>query len=135
MADTLTLHLLTPQRQIVDEPVLEVVAEGALGQFGVLPDHAAYVTLLEPGLLKFRRPGGTDQMLAVKGGYAEVRDNVMTVLADEVLPLDRIDAAQARADLERADAALAEAPYGHPEHERLRRESHWAAVRLALAGG
>ena len=135
MADTLTLRLLTPQREVIDEPVLQVIAEGALGQFGVLPDHAAYVTALEPGPLTFRRPGGTDQTLAVKGGYAEVRDNVVTVLADDALPIDRIDVAQARADLELAEAALAQAPFGHPEHERLRQESRWAAARLALAGG
>jgi F-type H+-transporting ATPase subunit epsilon len=135
MADTLTLRILTPQRQVVDEPVLQVVAEGALGQFGVLPDHASYVTLLEPGPLMFRRPGGDDQILAVKGGYAEVHDNVVTVLADDVLPVDRIDATQARSDLEKADAALEEAPFGHADHERLRLESRWAAVRIALAGG
>ncbi len=69
--------------------------------------------------------------MAVKGGYAEVHDNVVTVLADDVLPLDRIDAAQARADLERAEAALEEAPFGHAEHERLLQESRWAAVRLS----
>ncbi|MET0153965.1 MAG: ATP synthase F1 subunit epsilon [Candidatus Binatia bacterium] len=135
MADTLTLQVLTPQRQVVDEPVLEVVAEGALGQFGILPDHAAFVTLLEPGLLTFRRPGGADETLAVKGGYAEVHDNVVTVLADDVLPLDRIDVTQARIDLEKADLALEEAPFGHADHERLRLESRWAAVRLALGGG
>ena len=134
MADTLTLRLLTPQRQLVDEPVLQVVAEGSLGQFGVLPDHAAYVTALEPGPLTFRRPGGEEETLAVKGGFAEVRNNVVTVLADDVLALDRLDGAQARADLERAEVALQEAPYGHPEHERLRRESRWASVRLALSG-
>jgi F-type H+-transporting ATPase subunit epsilon len=134
MADTLTLRLLTPRRQLVDEPVFQVVAEGSWGQFGVLPDHAAYVTALEPGPLTFWRPGGEEETLAVKGGFAEVRDNVVTVLADDVLPLDRLDVAQARTDLEQAEAALEEAPYGYPEHERLRRESRWASVRLALAG-
>ena len=134
MAETLTLRLLTPRRQLVDEPVIQVVAEGSLGQFGVLPDHAAYVTALEPGPLIFRRPSGQAETLAVKGGFAEVRDNVVTVLVDDVLPLDRLDTAQARADLEKAEAALEEAPYGHPEHERLRRECRWASVRLALAG-
>ena len=135
MADTLTLRLLTPRSQLVDEPVVQVVAEGSLGQFGVLADHAAYVTALEPGPLTFRRPGGEEETLAVKGGYAEVRDNVVTILADDVVPLDRLDVSEARADLERAEAALEEAPYGHAEHERLRRESRWAAVRLGLARG
>jgi F-type H+-transporting ATPase subunit epsilon len=135
MADTLVLHVLTPQREICDEPVEQVTAEGTLGQFGVLPDHIAFLTSLEPGPLSFRQPGGGEKKLAVKGGYAEVRDNVMTVLADDALPVDRIDVAQARRDLERATAVVAETPYGQPELERARLEVRWAEVRLALAGG
>jgi F-type H+-transporting ATPase subunit epsilon len=133
MADTLELRVLTPQREICDETVSQVVAQGALGQFGVLPDHIAFLTTLEPGALTFQRVAGGAETLAVKGGYAEVRDNVMTVLADDALPVERIDEPAALADLERAEAALADAPFGHPDHERLRRESRWAAARLELA--
>lgn len=135
MADTLTLHVLTPQREICEEPVEQVTAEGTLGQFGVLPQHIAFLTSLEPGVLSFRRAGGGERKLAVKGGYAEVRDNVMTVLADDAMPIDRIDAGEARRDLERAAAALEACPYGAPERERARLEQRWAEVRLALAGG
>jgi F-type H+-transporting ATPase subunit epsilon len=49
MADTLTLRVLTPRRELCDEPVEQVTAEGTLGQFGVLPDHIAFLTALEPG--------------------------------------------------------------------------------------
>lgn len=135
MADTLLLRVLTPQSELYDETVSQATAEGTLGQFGVLPDHVGFLTSLEPGLLSFRTPAGGEERLAVKGGYAEVRDNVMTVLADDALPLERIDATTARSDLERAEAALAAAPFGHPDHERLRQEVRWAAVRLALARG
>jgi F-type H+-transporting ATPase subunit epsilon len=133
MADSLELHVLTPQRKICDETVSQVVAQGALGQFGVLPDHITFLTILEPGPLTFYRVEGGSETLAVKGGYAEVRDNVMTVLADDVMLVGRIDESAARADLERAEAALADAPFGHPENERLSREARWAAARLELA--
>src|SRR5690349_16025348 len=109
MADSLVLRVLTPEREVCDETVLQVTAEGTLGQFGVLPDHIAFLTSLEPGPLTFRRAAGGDETLALKGGYAEVRDNVVTILADAALPLERIDAAAAEADRERAEAALAEA--------------------------
>jgi F-type H+-transporting ATPase subunit epsilon len=135
MADTFELKLLTPQREVFDEPVAQVTAQGALGQFGVLPDHVAFLTSLDPGPLTIRTAGGSEQTLAVKSGYAEVRDNVMTVLADDALPIDRIDAVAARADLERCEAELAEAPFGHPDHERLRQEVRWAEVRIELARG
>lgn len=80
MADRLRLVLLTPERQVVDEEVLEVVAPGAYGQIGVLPDHAALVTTLEPGTVAYKTAAGTSSF-EIDGGFAEVRDNVMTVLA------------------------------------------------------
>ncbi|MBI2962662.1 MAG: ATP synthase F1 subunit epsilon [Deltaproteobacteria bacterium] len=135
MAAPLVLRVLTPQRELCDEPVEQLTAEGTPGQFGVLPDHTVFLTSLEPGALSFRPADGGQRTLAVKGGYAEVRDNVVTVLADDALPVESIDPSQARADLERASAALDAAPFGDREHERARRELRWAEVRLALAGG
>jgi F-type H+-transporting ATPase subunit epsilon len=135
MADTLTLRVLTPQRELCDETVEQVTAEGTLGQFGVLPDHIAFLTTLEPGALSFRTPGGGGQTLAVKGGYAEVRDNVMTVLADDALRVEQIDGARAREDVERATAALETVSYDDPERVRAAQELRWAEVRVALARG
>jgi F-type H+-transporting ATPase subunit epsilon len=81
MADRLRLRVYTPERELVDRDVREVTAEGAFGQIGVLPDHAALVTALEPGPLSYRDEAGM-HALRLEGGFAEVRDNVMTVLAD-----------------------------------------------------
>ena len=81
MADRFRLRVFTPEQELVDEDVTEVTAEGALGQIGVLPDHAALVTALEPGVLLYKH-GGRSGRLQLGGGFAEVRDNVMTVLTD-----------------------------------------------------
>ena len=80
MADRLRLVVLSPERQLVDEMVLEVTAPGAYGQIGVLPNHAALVTSLEPGILSYKTPQG-EKRFNITGGFAEVRDDVMTVLA------------------------------------------------------
>ena len=80
MADRLRLVLLTPEQQIVDEEVLEVTAPGAYGEIGILPDHAALVTTLEEGMVSYKSSSGT-RRIQIGGGFAEVRDNVMTVLA------------------------------------------------------
>ena len=87
MADRFRLRVYSPERQLVDTDVTEVTAPGAYGEIGVLPDHAALVTMLEPGTLSYKAGARTDR-LAIGGGFAEVRDNVMTVLADsaEVQP-------------------------------------------------
>lgn len=81
MADRFRLRVYTPERELVDTDVREVTAQGAYGQIGVLPDHAALVTALEPGPLSFKEDGRIVR-LELGGGFAEVRDNVMTVLAE-----------------------------------------------------
>jgi F-type H+-transporting ATPase subunit epsilon len=87
MATSLRLRVFTPERALVDTEVREVTAQGALGQIGVLPDHAALVTALDPGPLTYRE-NGTTTRLDLGGGFAEVRDNVMTVLVEsgEIVP-------------------------------------------------
>jgi F-type H+-transporting ATPase subunit epsilon len=80
MADRLRLVLLTPEQQLVDDEVFEVTAPGAYGEIGVLPDHAALVTTLGEGVVSYKTPGGV-RRIEIGGGFAEVRDNVMTVLA------------------------------------------------------
>ncbi|MGH7804779.1 MAG: ATP synthase F1 subunit epsilon [Candidatus Binatia bacterium] len=132
MADTLQLRLVTPQREVLDETVAMVTAEGTLGQFGVLPQHIAFVTSLEPGILTAKTTSGAEEKLAVKGGFAEVRDDVVTILADDVVAKGEIDATTARAKLEAAERALAEAPYGHTEHEARIVEKRWAEILVAF---
>ena len=81
MADRFRLRVYSPERELVDTDVSEVTAPAVWGEIGVLPDHAALVTALEPGTLSYKA-GGTTGRLRITGGFAEVRDNVMTVLAD-----------------------------------------------------
>ena len=86
MADRLHLRVYTPERQLADADVSEVTAPAALGEIGVLPDHAALVTALDPGVLSYKQ-GGTVARLQIGGGFAEVRNNVVTVLADSGEPI------------------------------------------------
>ncbi|HEY6198499.1 MAG TPA: F0F1 ATP synthase subunit epsilon [Candidatus Binatia bacterium] len=106
MADKIQLRIVTPTRLVVDEEVDEVTAPGVLGQFGVLPNHIAFLTLLQPGEL-FYKQGGRVTRLAIAGGYAEVLDNVMTVLADAAEFAGEIDVARAERAKERAENNIA----------------------------
>ena len=81
MADRFRLRVYSPERELVNADVTEVTAPGAYGEIGVLPDHAALVTALEAGTLSYKE-GAKTSRLQITGGFAEVRDNVMTVLAD-----------------------------------------------------
>ena len=83
MADRLRLRIYTPEREVADVEVREVTAPATLGEIGVLPDHAALVTSLDPGTLSYREAAGAKTVrLTIGAGFAEVRDNVMTVLTD-----------------------------------------------------
>ena len=79
----LQLQVITPSRVIVDEIVDEVVAPGVLGEFGILPGHVPFITLLAEGEIKYKR-GSSEQKLPVEGGLAEVRDDKVTILTDRV---------------------------------------------------
>ena len=102
MTDKIRLRLVTPSRLLIDEEVDEVTAPGVLGEFGVLPNHIAFLTLLAPGELSYRQ-GATRTRLAIGGGYAEVLNNVMTVLADAAEFADEIDIERARRAKEQAE--------------------------------
>jgi F-type H+-transporting ATPase subunit epsilon len=106
MADKIRLKLVTPTRLLLDEEVDEVTAPGVLGQFGVLPNHIAFLTLLAPGELSYKQ-GGQVTRLAIGGGYAEVLNNVMTVLADAAEFAEEIDVERARRAKEQAERKMA----------------------------
>src|SRR2546425_13140712 len=105
MADQLRLRVITPSRLVVDEEVDEVTAPGALGEFGVLPNHIAFLTLLEIGEMRYKK-GAERQRLAVNGGYEEVRDNGMTGLANAPGHADEVDGDRGQRAEEDAETQL-----------------------------
>jgi F-type H+-transporting ATPase subunit epsilon len=85
VADSLRLRVYTPEQELFDGEVREVTAPGAYGEIGILPDHAALVTTLESGVLSYKQDRRVGRF-QIAGGFAEVRDNVVTVLADSGEP-------------------------------------------------
>src|ERR1044071_6145082 len=100
MADKIRLRVVTPTRLVLDEDVDEVTAHGELGEFGVLPNHIAFLSTLVAGELSYKQ-GAVKRTMAVSGGYAEVLDNVMTVLASAAEFPSEIDTARAQRAKER----------------------------------
>src|SRR5262245_58726620 len=98
MAETLRLRVVTPEHQLLDEEVDEVTAPGTVGEFGVLPNHVTFLSSLQSGRLTYKQRGQL-HTLAVSGGFAEVVNNVMTVLADSAEFADEIDVERARVAL------------------------------------
>lgn len=90
------LHVVTPSRQVVSEEVSEVTAPGVDGEFGVLPGHTPFLTALGVGELMYRM-GSEDRFLAVRRGFAEIKHEQVTVLAEEAEFPSEIDLKAAEA--------------------------------------
>ncbi len=81
MSERLFLELVSPERQLVSAEVDEVYAPGSEGDLGILPGHTAFFCSLRPGEFRFNI-GSEVEYVAVDGGFLEVADNKVTVLAD-----------------------------------------------------
>jgi F-type H+-transporting ATPase subunit epsilon len=107
MAKTIHLEIVTPDRKILSEDVDFVGAPGLLGEFGVLPDHAAFLSALGVGSLHYNK-GGRTHWIFLSGGFAEVSANKMSVLAEVAEKAEEIDIERARKAKERAEKRLLE---------------------------
>jgi F-type H+-transporting ATPase subunit epsilon len=132
MADKIRLRVVTSSRMLLDEEVDEVTAPGELGEFGVLPNHISFLSTLVAGEMSYKQ-GPNKRTLAVGGGYAEVLDNVMTVLAPAAEFADEIDIAMAQRAKERAEKTLAELNREEKDWEIAEAALKRALVRLQVA--
>ena len=105
MSDRFQLRVVTPSRLMLEQDVEEITAPGTVGDFGVLPDHITFLGSLETGTFRFRT-GSETKLMAIRGGFAEVSDNVMTVLANEAAFPEDVDIEQARDEMRNAESAL-----------------------------
>ncbi len=76
------LSIVTPEKPVASEEVDEVTVPGALGEFGVLPGHTTFLTQMGEGTLTYKK-GGQSCTLQISGGFCEVREDVVTLLADQ----------------------------------------------------
>ena len=132
MADRLSLEITTPMRLVVAEEVDEVVAPGIEGYFGVLPGHAAFLTTLGTGIVTYRI-GRAEHQLAVSGGFAEVRNDKVIILADTAERPEEIDRARAERARERAERRLSGREQEEVDYPRCQTALARAQTRLAVA--
>src|SRR5512138_448271 len=129
----LTLEIVTPERRVLSVTADEVRAPGTQGGFGVRQDHEPFMTSLDPGRLTYVE-GGREHHYAIGGGFLQVAENKVIVLADTAEAAQDIDVERARKAFQQAQETLlkmTEQDQNHPvESARVRR----AAARLGVAG-
>ena len=95
------LDIITAEKLVYSDEVSSVVAPGSAGQLGILHNHAPLLTSLKPGELKVLKEG-EESNIAVSGGFLEVLQNVVTILADTAERAEDIDFERAEAAMKRA---------------------------------
>ncbi len=105
MAETFLLEIATPEKSLVKEQVSEAQIPGADGYLGILPEHAALLSRLKPGLLTYK-VAGKEKTLAVHGGFVEVRNYHVRCVVDQAERGEEIDLARAQAAQKKALEAL-----------------------------
>ena len=103
------LEIITAEQVVSSDDVDVVVAPGSEGELGILPHHASLMTSLQPGEIQVRKDG-EDVFLAVSGGFLEIMDNKVTILADTAERSEEIDEARVQEAMKRAEERLAASP-------------------------
>ena len=114
----LTLHIVSPDQSISVE-VDEVSMPGVEGDFGVLPGHTPFFTVLRPGTMWYRK-GSEKHLLMVAMGFVEVLPDSVSVLAQVAERAEDLDEARAEAGMKRAEEVLSISP-NQIDFERARR--------------
>ena len=102
---TMQLEIITAERVVYSDEVEAVLAPGIEGDLGILPHHVALMTVLRPGELMIRKDG-EESYLAVTGGFLEVMDNKVSILADAAERSEEIDEKRAQEAVERAEERI-----------------------------
>ncbi|HST50957.1 MAG TPA: F0F1 ATP synthase subunit epsilon [Pyrinomonadaceae bacterium] len=130
----LQLDVITPQRRLLSEQVDAVTVPGAGGELGILPGHTPLISELKTGVLSYTQ-GAETRRLMVSGGFVEVNDDRVSVLADLAEFPQEVDAARARAERDEAERQLG-AFTGQPEElAEVQTRLERASTRLQLSAG
>ena len=91
MAETTLFELVSPERLIISKDVSMVVVPGTEGLFGVLPRHTSMLSALAPGVIDIYEEDTITERVFVINGFAEVTGERCTVLAEDVIPIDKLN--------------------------------------------
>lgn len=125
-------QLLTPEGSLFDDQVTGVQVPGVMGSFEIKTLHASIISTLEIGRILVRKADGEELLFAISGGFVEVHNNKLTLLAEAAEPVDQIDVERAKAAKERAVERL-EADDQSIDKERARKALKRAENRIKLA--
>ena len=129
MAEKIQLEVVTPKGAIISEKVDIVTAPGFAGEFGVLANHAPFLSTIKIGTLHYKKDGSEEELM-ISGGFCEVSNNKITFLVESAERGHDIDVDRALKAKERAEKRLLQTREQQAKIDRARAE---AALQRALA--
>jgi F-type H+-transporting ATPase subunit epsilon len=124
-------ELVSPERLLMAVDAEMVTLPGGDGDFGVLPGHAPLISTLRPGVIEVQT-GGRSEDVFVRGGFAEVANDRLTVLAEAAIPLGDVDRADIERQIRQAQEELAAARDEAGRGQAERTLGHLSALMAAL---
>jgi len=136
MARTLMCEIITPERILYSNEVRMVVATTTTGEVGILPLHAPIVTALAPGEVRLQFGEGSSdwEHFSVSGGYLQVHEDKVIVLADQAVQVSHVDIDRQRGTVDNIRKRLDELPVDAvEEREECIRDLQWCELQLKVA--
>ena len=132
MADAGKLHfsLVSPERELYSGDVDQVVVPGLDGQFGVLSQHSAVMTVIQPGAIRIL-DGASERRIYVGGGFADVTAQGLTILAEDAVDLSTLDKVAFDKDLHNAREDASDAKDGDAKAQADKRLARLEAIHAA----
>ncbi|MDQ2952388.1 MAG: F0F1 ATP synthase subunit epsilon [Chloroflexota bacterium] len=128
----LHLEVITPEKRVYEDDVDMVIAPGSEGYLGILPHHTPLLTGLGPGEFRIKK-GGVEEILAVFGGFMDVRDDKVVVLTEAAEPADEFDAQRAQAARQLAQEQIQAGTLSAADEARARASLQRALVRIRVS--
>ncbi|MDD4900899.1 MAG: ATP synthase F1 subunit epsilon [Patescibacteria group bacterium] len=88
---TIKFEIVTPERVVLKEEILQVTLPTKMGEITVLPNHIPLVSSLMPGVIHIKKKDGTDEVMAISGGFLEVLKDKVVILADTAERAEELD--------------------------------------------
>lgn len=132
MAEPFPFALVSPERQLMSDPVEQVVVPGSEGYFTVMKGHAPSMTTLRPGVVEISGAEGGNLRIFVRGGFADVSADGLTLLAEQAIPIDELDREVLAQEIRNAEEDVTDAKDGEARAAAELRLHQLKEVQAAL---
>jgi F-type H+-transporting ATPase subunit epsilon len=133
VAGSIRVDIVSAEKEIWSGEATLVSASAVMGEVGIAPGHAPFISRIKPGEIRVRTPGDNEELdIYVSGGIMEVQPYVVTIMADTVMRAEEIDEAAAQKVKDEAEAALAGSAPGEIDFRAVQLQLAEASAQLQL---